>query len=150
MLQALSTVPGCPVYYDEESKAFCLSSSDGSHMWLLRYCFFCGGSIPEQLNDDAFVEMDDNDVRSVGQATSGIREIHELIRRLEHPDRCTDAKGEPVDPVSRMHPDEVVYFEYTKFWRTLDLVVVVSGANLTGIVCRPKRKEKKADTMPDG
>lgn len=117
--------PNVPVGFDAELKEYFIQSHDGG-VWVMYYCFFCGGRMSESKRGDEFL----------APSESELQEIHSLVRNIKTAKDMVEVLGEPDEVVGyseNQHNEfEMKLYDveawkkryfYRERWETFNLIV---------------------------
>lgn len=121
-----------PITFDKQMNEFhLLHGQSGNDYFVLYYCFFCGGRLPESKRGMNFIEPDMKEVENITQLMSGKDNIQLIRTILGEPDR--------IDLIKDVSDIKAAYI-YTSKWKTLDLIVREHTRGSISYSLHPKSK----------
>jgi hypothetical protein len=107
--------PYVPIVFDKQMNEFHLRHGlSGNDYFVLYYCFFCGGKLPESKRGMNYVEPDMEEVGVIAEVMSRADNSQIMRAILGEPDRTDLIKDDSNIKAS---------YTYTSKWQTLDLIV---------------------------
>jgi hypothetical protein len=139
----LARDPDFAVRFDRELNEYSLSDRDGRVEHLMRFCFWCGGSLPESRRDQLFCEMSASETEEVQALLKGPTNVSDVVKALGPPDGEVepdnrDATRGVAVPFSRQ-------MWYRQRWKTLDLFVNVLPDGNISFAVTPKVKSADSE-----
>jgi len=83
--QEMAEDPKCPVEFAENVNEFHLTDSSGGY-WVMYFCPFCGGRLPESLRSRLFQRISDEERARLILMTEHLRTEKEVLAALGEPD----------------------------------------------------------------
>jgi hypothetical protein len=117
--------PHFPVEFDEQMNEYHLVR-DGARA-LMRYCFWCGGRLPESRRGSCFTTPSAAEMAEVKGLLDGAKTHEDVLRILGPPDEFRDMGGGVIDKTSGAvlsRWDQ--HYAYTKRWKTLVVYVPIT------------------------
>ncbi len=95
--------PNFPVKFDAEVNEYCLVyGKRGRWHHVMRYCFWCGGRLPESTRGKLFTEPSQAEMAEIRRMLAGARSAEEILATLGQPDEIIDWYDfDADDPLSR-------------------------------------------------
>lgn len=122
ILTQLAWEAAFPIRFDAELNEYLLSDREGRTEQLMRFCFWCGGSLPESRRDRLFCEISEREIQEVQRLLTGLTNSSEVVKLLGAPDN----QVENPDLKSDGNPSEIHrWLCYRKQWTTLDLIISI-------------------------
>lgn len=129
--QRSSADPGCPVEFDSEMNEFHLIHK--RMRAVMRYCFWCGGRLPESKRDQFFSEPSESEKREVSRLLKGVKTIGDARTVLGEPDETFDG-NETEQGESSLRWKQML--RYSRRWKTLVLSVMeMADGTISYITC---------------
>jgi hypothetical protein len=111
-----------PISYSEELNEYSLMC-EGGHEFIMYYCFFCGGKLPDSTRGQLFSEIDkseEDEVRSLIEAIDTVGKMREV---LGEPDEIVDHDLDDGYYVLKNKNKCVRWYVYRKRWKSLVLQI---------------------------
>jgi hypothetical protein len=112
--------PSTPVEFDPRLNEYHLTRTRSKGHWVIRYCFFCGGTLPLSSRDQLFTKPAEEEAAEARGLLKGAKNLHQVLDRLGPPDRVFDAprcaEGRPGQHYRQQ-------LDYRSRWKSLDLFV---------------------------
>jgi hypothetical protein len=120
--------------FDEQLREYRLRNADGTES-IVRYCFACGGMLPESRRRSLFEDISAEDEQAVNTVLSRARTASELLMRLGTPDVDEQTVQQVIgdNPVSRV-------VEYHNLCKSVDVVLLIGDRDVFHAFLRPKRR----------
>src|SRR4051794_25901079 len=83
--------PHFPVEFDERMNEYHLVHKGAR--WQMRYCFWCGGRLPESKRGTFFTKPDDAEMAEVRALLKGAKSHEDVLRILGPPDEVCNMGG---------------------------------------------------------
>lgn len=84
--------PMSPVQFDERLNEYQLLLQNRGYA-RMRFCFWCGGRLPESKRGTLFTSMDDAELTEARSLLSGAKLFEDVVRVLGPPDETLDLGG---------------------------------------------------------
>lgn len=110
----------CPVEFDERMNEYHLVH-DGQQ-WIMRYCFWCGGRLPESKRSTFFTKVAPAEVEKIRTLLTGARTVDDVIRVLGEPDERLECRG-GIQPGQGEYIPYRQTLRYSTRWKTVVLNV---------------------------
>jgi hypothetical protein len=151
--------PSFPVKFDAEVNEYhLLYGKKGRWHHVMRYCFWCGGRLPESTTGRLFTQPSEEEMAEVRGMLAGARSTEEMLRILGDPDEIIDWYEFDADDKSVYQPERrwKRCLRYSSRWKTLTLDVLdysdsadagleyAIGGKFIASAPRPTRKEPAA------
>lgn len=116
--------PNVPLRFDERFQEFHLLERDDGAYLILRYCFWCGGKLPESKRPDFFTKPEEAELAEIASLLKETKTAGEALAALGPPDHTFDGEPESGTAVD----DKVVRWRrqhsYTSRWKSLHLTLL--------------------------
>jgi hypothetical protein len=113
-----------PVEFDEEMNEYQLVR-DGARS-PMRYCFWCGGRLPESKRGTFFTTPDKAERDEVASLLKGAKSHEDVVQMLGPPDQILDMGGAEKDTkTGKLLARWEQHYEYTTRWKSLVVYVPV-------------------------
>lgn len=112
-----------PIGFDVEMNEYYVALIPGGEA-TMRYCFWCGGRLPESKRGSFFTKPSDEEMEEVTALLRGAKSHEDVLRILGPADELRDLNGFMKDPKTGkviMKWDQ--YYLYSKRWKTLEIHV---------------------------
>lgn len=117
--------PMFPIGFDEEMNEYYVALIPGGEA-TMRYCFWCGGRLPESKRGSFFTKPSDEEMDEVVALLRGAKSHEDVLRILGPADELSDANGFMKDPkTGKVIASWDQCYSYSKRWKTLVLRVPV-------------------------
>ena len=116
--------PHIPVEFDERMNEYGIVR-DGS--WtVMRYCFWCGGKLPESKRGDFFTTPSEAELAEVRALLKGCKSHEDVARVLGPPDDVVDMGGQQARKATEpLFARWKQHYRYTTRWESLQVYVPV-------------------------
>lgn len=125
LLQRLADDTNCSVEFDPITNSFGLRSRDDHWFTPIRYCFQCGGKVPDRSSELFEVASPDEeqDLLSILQRCSNIDDV---VTALGSPDRVVAPNEVEIGAFGSRTSSKPVdgYYQYLRRWKTIDATVL--------------------------
>src|SRR5437660_1532175 len=78
--------PNCPVEFDQTFNEYRLILKDECSYYVLYFCFYCGGELPESKRAAMFAQPDKGELESAYAQLEGATSVADVLHRLGKPD----------------------------------------------------------------
>lgn len=106
-----------PVEFDEEMNEYYLVR-DGARA-VMRYCFWCGGRLPESTRGTFFTTPDQDEMNEIHSLLTNARALEDVFRILGPPDETLDLGGGQYGPGMAVSWKRI--HRYSTRWKSLIL-----------------------------
>jgi len=131
LIQYWARLADSPVRFKQEFNEYVLLSPDGRFEYMMNYCFWCGGRLPQSTRGARFSSMDLEECRDAQKLLGKLKSVADVTSLLGRPDALVyhDAKTEH---------GWVSHLVYGGRWRTLEAVITESVGGSIKCYLRPK------------
>ncbi len=130
-----SNDPHYPIEFDVQMNEYHLVR-DGARA-IMRFCFWCGGRLPESKRGTFFTTPHDVEMAEVTALLQDAKSHEDVLAVLGPPDEVLDLGGSDIEKATgAIHSRWSQHFRYTSRWKTLVLEVpVVLEGRFTYSIC---------------
>ena len=83
-LERFADDPNCPIEFDKKLNEYQIVAN--GHLWLIRYCPFCGNLAPPSKRDSLFAKMTPDEFARIRDLVAGLRTVKEVLATFGVPD----------------------------------------------------------------
>jgi hypothetical protein len=125
-LERMANDPKCPVTFDQRLNEYHINGENGTY-WLIYYCPFCGGKMPESQRNRFFHIITDDERTRLCELTKDLRTVQDVKSAFGNPE---DQRKVVTTVPERDGKPEIVMSRplmiYTKLSEIADVHVIVS------------------------
>lgn len=107
--------------------------------YVMRFCFSCGGEMPESKRHCFFVDMNEDEINQLRSEMGDIQNVESMFRKLGRPDTVHPWSLDDFEAIYEIEKYKAQY-TYDKRWTTLSLCVTEKEDGTISYVYYPKAR----------